>query len=644
MAPFFLFAVRDGGRAVLPGGGSARPPRMPDSSSPVRASAWEWARVVLLSANILWTTLCLGGFLPGTRIAMAALTAALVAVHLADPRRGTRAHPAGWLFVPFIAYAAANVAWVTPVRWLGWFDWLNWAQAAAIFWIVLNGVEARSCRRLLWIVLVALGVAAAALAGYQHFISPTWLMLGRTQAGQFVGRSSGPFGIPNSLGVFMALLIPPVGAQAFGPGRTRAVRVLCALALAALAVGFVLAVSRGAWLALAAAFALKPLLSRGRSLGRRVAGASVAVAAAAAAIAVLYFSFPLMRMRADQLVKDAGEQTRPILWRGALRIFEGHKLFGGGAGSFDALFEAYRPEGYRDQPVYAHCDYLNTLSDYGAVGFVLLFGAAGVVAWRCTRARGLAGAAFTGLIAFALHLLVDFHLKIPALAMVVATLGALVTADAWHARRDPPAGAGYGRRLARASALLAAVGALGLAVFWVVPKYRSEETRRVARARIDKMAEAGTDVSGERDALVTIGGALARATSLDPMNAQAWSDRAYVDSLLALVYPGRTVELGVKVEGEAGRAVDLCPVVAEFWIRKGTGLDMQRRWIDGGSCFVRALQLAPARADVWYYQAYHLSLASTEVGPAMAASDFCLRLDPSFLLAQVLRQRLGARL
>ena len=158
------------------------------------------------------------------------------------------------------------------------------------------------------------------------------------------------------------------------------------------------------------------------------------------------------------------------------------------------------------------------------------------------------------------------------------------------------------------------------------------------------MAEAGTDVSGERDALVTIGGALARATSLDPMNAQAWSDRAYVGSLLALVYPGRTVELGVKVEGEAGRAVDLCPVVAEFWIRKGTGLDMQRRWIDGGSCFVRALQLAPARADVWYYQAYHLSLASTEVGPAMAASDFCLRLDPSFLLAQVLRQRLGDRL
>ncbi len=306
--------MRRGGCAIWPGGGF-RLPEMPETSSPVRASAWEWARVVLLSADILWTTLCLGGYLPGSRIAMAVLTAALVAVHLSDPLRGTRAHPAGWLFVPFIAYAAANVLWVTPVRWLGWFDWLIWAQTAAIFWVVLNGVEARSCRRAVWVFLVALGVVSAALAGYQHFVSPTWIMLGRTQADQYIGRSSGPFGIPNSLGVFMALLIPPVGAQAFGPGRTRAVRILCALALAALAAGFVLAVSRGAWLALAAAFGLKPLLSGGRSLGRRIAGAAGAVGVAAAAVAILYFSFPLMRVRADQFVRDAGEHAAILLPR-----------------------------------------------------------------------------------------------------------------------------------------------------------------------------------------------------------------------------------------------------------------------------------------------------------------------------------------
>jgi tetratricopeptide (TPR) repeat protein len=135
-----------------------------------------------------------------------------------------------------------------------------------------------------------------------------------------------------------------------------------------------------------------------------------------------------------------------------------------------------------------------------------------------------------------------------------------------------------------------------------------------------------------------------RALALDPENAQAWADRAYVDSLWALVDPKQTAKLGVEVEKEAARALRLCPVIAEFWIRRGTGLDMQYRWVEGGDCFVRALQLAPGRADVWYYQAYHLSLAPTETGPALAASELCLRLDPGFLLAQALRQRLGAGL
>jgi len=609
---------------------------MPAPSPSVRPSAWEWARAALLSANLVWTTACLGGILPGTRLVTAVLTAALLAVHLSDPALGARAHRAGLLLVPFLAYAAANAAWVTPFRWLGWPDWLNWAQAVAVFWVVLNGVRSVACRRFLCITLAALGLGSAVLAGYQHFADPHWLALGRTQADQFVGRSSGPFGIPNSLGVLMALLIPPGGATLFGRARSPALRVVAAVVLAALAAGFVLAVSRGAWLALAAAFTLRPLLSPGRSLLRRLSGAVAAVAVAAAAATLLYFSFPLMRVRVNQLVADVGERTRPILWRGAWKIHEDHPVLGGGAGSFNVLFEKYRPLGFRDEPVYAHCDYLNTLSDYGVLGFALLFGAAAVIAWRCAGARGLGGAAFTGLLAFALHLLVDFHLKIPALAMIVATIAGLVTSEAWPDHSGSAPGA-----VSRAAAICVAAVFLGLTFVWAVPKYRAEETRRAARLKIDKMGASGVDASGERDRIAAIRGELALAVAIDPANAQAWSDRAYADSLWALVNPDQTVELGAEVEREASRALELCPAVAEFWIRKGTGFDMQRRWVEGGDCLVRALQQAPNRADVWYYQAYHLSLASTETGPALAAADICLRLDPGFLLAQVLRQRLG---
>jgi hypothetical protein len=212
--------------------------------------------------------------------------------------------------------------------------------------------------------------------------------------------------------------------------------------------------------------ARRSLCAEAARVAGRIAAALGVVAAVIAAGAVLYFTFPLMHARLDQLVTQTGERTRPIMWRGAWRIFEAHPMFGGGAGAFDALFEPYRPVGYRDQPYYAHCDYLNTLADYGLTGFILLFGAVAAVAWRCARARGLAGAAFTGLLAFALHLLVDFHMKIPALAMIVATVAALVTQEAWPAAPARVRAAGLP---ARALALVGACAVLALAGTWAVP-------------------------------------------------------------------------------------------------------------------------------------------------------------------------------
>jgi hypothetical protein len=593
-------------------------------------------RTAVLSADLAWTTLCLGGFMPGTRAAMSAMTALLVALHFCDPRRG-RAHPAGWLFLPFLAYAACNVAWVTPVPWLGAVDLLNWAQGIAVFWIVLNGIRSTECRRVLVLVIVALAVTSAAVGVYEHFVDPRWLMLGRTQLDQFVGRSAGTFGFPNSQGVLMALLIPPVAGISFRKGRIPAVRIGAVVALVALVTGFILAISRGAWLALAAAAALQTFLAPGQSAGRRFAGAGAVLAGAVAVVVVLYASFPLMHERMVEFVVDVGERTRPIMWRGAWGIFLAHPVFGGGAGCFDCLFESFRPVGFRGMPVYSHCDYLNTLCDYGLTGFVLFFGAAAMVLWRCAGARGLGAAAFTGLLAFALHLLVDFHLKIPALAMIVASIAAILTADTW--REDPkpdrigPAARAWGFCLAASTVVL---------VFaWIIPIYRAEGIRGAARGTIDEMAQTGADLTKDPATLSALRAELGRAVAMDPSNPQALADKAYADELWALIEPAQTHALGEAAESEAARAVALAPVVAEYWVREGAGLDMQGRWIEGGACCARALNLAPNRADMWYYRAYHLSLNPVESGPAMAAVNLSLRLDPGFLLAQALRQRLA---
>jgi hypothetical protein len=246
---------------------------------------------------------------------------------------------------------------------------------------------------------------------------------------------------------------------------------------------------------------------------------------------------------------------------------------------------------------------------------------------------------FTGLLAFALHLLVDFHLKLPALAMIVAAVLALLTAKEWPSESGEGA-PGIASRVAGIA--LSAVILFG-AVTWAMPKFRADKMRLAAREGIDRMAKSGADAATQGELLASVRAGLRRAVAIDPTNAQSWSDLAYADTLWSLVNPSQTRALGVQAEAEAGRAIALSPVVAEFWVRKGAALDMQQRWLEGGDCSIRSLQLAPNRADIWYYHAYHLSLKDTETGPALAAANLSLRLDPGFLLAQVLRQRLADR-
>jgi hypothetical protein len=43
---------------------------------------WEWTQTALLSGNLVWTTLCLGGYRPETMVVSWGLTGLLLTVHL----------------------------------------------------------------------------------------------------------------------------------------------------------------------------------------------------------------------------------------------------------------------------------------------------------------------------------------------------------------------------------------------------------------------------------------------------------------------------------------------------------------------------------------------------------------------------------
>jgi O-antigen ligase len=625
------------------------------SSSP-RASRWEWAQTALLVANLAWTTLCLGGYRADTLIVTTLLTGALVLVHFLErgwPNKASLAplHPAGWWLLPFLAYALANVLWVTPVRWLGWLEWLGWAQMIAIFWVVLNGIRSHAPRRALFFTLVLLGIVGVLLACYQRFLQPDWIMLGRTRPGTLDGRASGSFGIPNSFAGFLLLLLPAVGALAFRPTAKPTERVWWGWVAVVLLFGLVLTISRGAWLALVVALTVWPLVAARGGWRRRLRFAAGIVVAIAIVGGVMYWQSPKVRARFNALVRQSGEVTRPFMWRGAWQLFRDEPVLGTGAGSYNVLFERHRPEGFRDEPLWAHNEYLNTLSDYGAIGFGLFFGACIAIAMRCffrqrteppRRRDGLDSLTVTsgfgiGLLAFALQMALDFHLKIPALAFTFAIIAALAVRRAW------PGETALARRRVVPPLVTSTLAVASVTAGWIVflPMLRAEGLRQQSRRIMEQLGMNPPEKAAYAARLPAVRAALARATEIDPANGQAWSDRAHATGLWALVEPEQTATLAKAAETCADSALALSTVCNEFWLRRAVARDMQGRWGDASKDFEKAASLARHDASTWYYYADHLSRMKWAREPAEAALAFCLRLDPGNPAGLALRQRLA---
>jgi len=458
--------------------------------------------------------------------------------------------------------------------------------------------------------------------------------MGREQAVQFRERSSGPFGIPNSLAALLDLLLPPVLALVLQRRAGAAQRILAGYVAAVLAVGLLLTVSRGAWLSLGLALAAWPLFTGRNSRRRWLASLGVCLLLAAI-VAMVYERAPEARQRLDQLAKDRGEVSRVILWRMGWALFRDRPVVGTGAGSYDVLLERHRPLMFGDNPQWAHNEYLNTLSDYGVTGFLLAFGVlAGFGGWTLCRLRGEAPAAMPGqwpafrtgivigLVAFALQLFVDFNLKIPALGQAAAALLALVLAPA----ADGSGGGGRFFPVPRFAGVIAVV-MVGVLLPWrVLPLYRAEALRYSAREILDQIIDHPPGAEAAMQMLPRARGELARAVQLDPENAQAWADLADAMIQQARATPEDAVALAGEAGTAASRALAISHAVPEFWLRRGMAYDLQGRWRDAWADFTAALTLAPHRADLWYYYAYHLSLRDLESARAALATS--LRLDP----------------
>jgi O-antigen ligase len=124
-----------------------------------------------------------------------------------------------------------------------------------------------------------------------------------------------------------------------------------------------------------------------------------------------------------------------------------------------ASFDDYHlrlPFQVQHRAVYAHNDYVNTLSDYGVVGSAIVLAFLLAVAWFLFRGRSAVNErlilsrrlGWAALAAMAVHEVVDFNLHLPACALAFFAILGLATSRTYR-EREPgtffgPSGMGGG--------------------------------------------------------------------------------------------------------------------------------------------------------------------------------------------------------
>lgn len=447
------------------------------------AAAGTLLAAVLLAVSILhW-----GGAYPHVGAWLQLGGAALWAVLAAGAflhARARRAGPDGIDLAVglFLAYAAWTFT-RSPVEYSARLEWCWILTYAALFGFVRHGLPSRRWAMALLGILVLAATASCIFAFIQRGnpVHEIWGMP-RPNYGQ---RISGTFGCPNH---FANLMVMATLACLFLGSYSRLawpLRILLFYLATVLTAGLFFSVSRGgyvAWLAGIAVVAVFLFRSGTLRWWWKAAG----LAAVAGGVVTVVTHNPFVMDRLDRMM--AGD-VRLQLARISADLWQRAPLWGHGIGSYDYIYLRHHGPELQSRALYAHCDYLNTLVDYGTVGLALILAFTAVLAWnlRCRgrsepheREQLLVRLGWAALAAMMAHSVFDFSLHIPACALAFFTiLGAACMRTPREER--PRSGGGTGRAAWAAYALLALAASAALAL----PAWRTLSGQRAAASRED---------------------------------------------------------------------------------------------------------------------------------------------------------------
>jgi O-antigen ligase len=353
--------------------------------------------------------------------------------------------PFAWAVLVFLAYISWRYT-TADVEYIARLEVNKIFVYAAIFFLVLDNFNSKEWTQVIVCALIFVGMAMAMYAIYQ-FATGSRMIYNTPQPAAYHGRAGGPFVCPNHLADYIAMILPLAVALTLMARLNIVLKILIGYAAIMMLGGAFVTLSRAG----CAALGLGLLALFAMLLFNRDFRLKAIIAIALVLIPALWLGSK--SISAQYRMKKGFSETgfiddRFYVWPAAIEMWRENYWTGVGPAHFDLRFRPYRPAMGQMQvrPEYVHNDYLNILTDYGLAGLALVAAAMaafwiGVVRiWRYVRRSGDLGSrqstraaivlgASSGLLAVMAHCLVDFNIHIPALAIAISTLLAIVSAQ-----------------------------------------------------------------------------------------------------------------------------------------------------------------------------------------------------------------------
>ena len=353
--------------------------------------------------------------------------------------------PIGWVVLAFAVYAVGRYL-TADIEYVARQEMIQVLLYAFLFFAIVNNLHRQESAQIISFTLIflAAGISGYAVCQFLTHTNHVWIYLS-----PYTGRASGTYISPNNFAGFLEMLLPLAVAYAL-VGRVKPLlRALLLYAAVGVMAGLVVTFSRGGWVAAAVGLlTLLSVLSCHRNHRLPALGLLIIFVAGGAISFTKYLtttSDDRERSFNPHTIIESDWGVRHDMWCAAVQMWRDHFWWGVGPAHYDYRFREYRPESMQMRPGRAHNDYLNLLADWGTVGGAIVL--AGMVAFGAgllktrkyvrpaendfghgmgSRFAFFLGAA-TGLLALAVHSLVDFNLHIPANAILGVTLLALLS-------------------------------------------------------------------------------------------------------------------------------------------------------------------------------------------------------------------------